>query len=758
MKKKLLLSFVALSVMAAVSFASLIAEPQAADKRAQQLITPSTPMPVAETAFGSHNLPHRYETWQLGNTWYDYQHNGTQNKQIVIGDDGTVHFTWMKAFDSGAANRHSVYACWQGDDIIGGNSVDNTGRSGYNTIDVLDANAVYANAAVVAFHQQPAVDFVTALAPDYGPCWQAFLPFNHPSVDEWGADDQPIWPHVAVDLNNKAHVLSTRATANDHYYDATADFTTWEIPGWEDLPTFNNSISSMPVTSEFDNRVAILAHDHINVHPADEGLIFSQSINDVWVYLSDDGTFDEFTGINLTDLLDEETTNHPLPGSVYAYCDLDGIFDADGNLHVVYSTRPYYENRTYLDGEEADDTYFERWSQDGQIWHILVDSDGEVVEFSHIAGYVGDNNEDPADWAHYFEGNPGGWGSSIDRPSLAIDPADGALYCMYRNFENLPDTSAGGFSNADMYIVSSCDGGSSWGTAVNVTETYTPACAAGDCSSEAWGTMAEVVDAGGLLHMEFVEDLDAGGIPQDEGSWTDNPVWYMQVPVADVPCGDAWDADARATRMSDTAWNWGALEDGTYVIEDYMRVFNESRSTVEIESIEILYSGTQPEIVLLGTVAGEIAPYDYFEYSYEWAAEIADSEYDAVVRFNTNGGTCDFILANRNDLDLGSAESFFLWEDVSETAAVPTSIELSQNHPNPFNPSTTIDYTLTTPASVTLDVFNVLGEQVSSLVDGHRSAGTHTVNFNAGNLTSGVYFYRLTAGNETITHKMVLAK
>ena len=758
MKRKLLLSVVALSTLAAISFASLIAEPQANDKRAKQIITPTTPLPVAQTAFNSQRWDYDYDQWQLGETWYDYQHNGTQNKQIAIGDDGTVHFTWMKAFDSGAGNRHSVYACWQGDDIIGGNSVDNTGRSGYNTIDVLDAGATYSNAAVVAFHQQPVADFVSALAPDYGPCWQAFLPFNHPSVDEWGAADQPTWPHVVVDANNKAHVISTRGTANDHYYDATSDFTTWEFPGWQDLPTFNNSISSMPVSSEFDNRVALLVHDHIMVHPSDDGLIFSQSINDVWVYLSEDGNFTDFTGINITDLMDEETTDHPLPGSVYAYCDLDGIFDADGNLHIAYTTRPFWMNRTYIDGEEADETYFERWSQDGQIWHAMINTSGEVVEFSHIAGYVGDNNDDPDDWAHYFEGNPGGWGSSIDRPSLTIDPADGALYCMYRNFESLPDTSAGGFSNADVYVVSSCDNGASWGTAVNITASSTPSCAAGDCASEAWGTMAEVV-YDGMLHMEFVEDLDAGGIPQEEGSWTNNPVWYLQVPVTDVPCGDAWDADARATRMSDTAWNWAALEDGTYVIDDFMRVLNESRTEVVVTSIEVYYSGTMPVIELVGDVASTIAPYDYYQYEYSWTAEIADSEFDAVVRFNTTGGSCDFTLANRFELDMGSADSFLLWGDaVTETTAVPTSIELSQNHPNPFNPSTSIDYTLTTPANVTLDVFNVLGEQVSTLVDGHRSAGTYTVNFNSGNLTSGVYFYRLTAGDQSMTRKMVLAK
>ena len=765
MMRKLLFSVVTLAALAAVGFAGLIAEPKAADQRAKLVVGPNTPTPTASaTSFSNARWDYDYDYWLLGTTFYDYQHNGTENKQICIGDEGTVHFAWMKAFDAGATERHVVYACWQGDDILGGNSVDNTGRSGYNTIDVLDADGFYPNAAVVAFHQMPGTDFVTALAPDYGPCWQAFLPFNHPSVDEWGSDDQPIWPHIAIDYNNKAHVLSTRANDNNHYYDATSDFSTWEAPAWVDPPSFNNSISSMPATSEFDGRAALLCHNFIEgVHPDPSGLIFSQSINDVWVYLTDDGEFGDCSNyINVTNLLDEEATNHPLPGCVYSYCDLDGVYDADGNLHVVYTTRPYWAEVTLLDGEVADPEYFERWGWDGQIWHALVDAEGEVVEFSHIAGYVGENNEDPADWSHYFEGNPGAWGSTYDRPSLSIDPADGTLYCMYRNFTNLPDTSAGAFSNADLYVVSSCDGGASWGHAVNVTNSQTPACAAGDCASEAWGTMAEVV-ADGLLHMEFVEDLDAGGIPQEEGSWTDSPVWYMQVPVEEIPCGDAWDEEPRATRLTDTAWNWAALEDDTYEIVDFMRVLNESRSTVNLESIEILYIGEQPEITITqvnGTLGDAIAPYTYAEYTYTWTCNIADANYDAWVRFNTDGGTCDFTLANRNDLDEGSAESFIYFvEDVKDnTSALPTSIELSQNYPNPFNPATSIEYTLTTPQQVSLEVFNILGQPVATLASGHRTTGTHTVNFNAGELTSGVYFYRLTAGDQMITRKMVLAK
>jgi hypothetical protein len=100
---------------------------------------------------------------------------------------------------------------------------------------------------------------------------------------------------------------------------------------------------------------------------------------------------------------------------------------------------------------------------------------------------------------------------------------------------------------------------------------------------------------------------------------------------------------------------------------------------------------------------------------------------------------------------------------VSTASTMPVSIRLEQNYPNPFNPTTTIEYALPVDARVTLEVYDVLGRRVAELVNGNMPAGYHAAEFNATNLASGVYFYRLSAtGGEgnifTQMRKLILMK
>jgi hypothetical protein len=95
---------------------------------------------------------------------------------------------------------------------------------------------------------------------------------------------------------------------------------------------------------------------------------------------------------------------------------------------------------------------------------------------------------------------------------------------------------------------------------------------------------------------------------------------------------------------------------------------------------------------------------------------------------------------------------------IAEQHSLPDKFALLQNYPNPFNPSTTIPYELPKRSHVVLDVYNMLGMQVSELVNEERPAGVHAVQFNGSGLASGVYFYRLQTGAFVQTKKCVLVK
>jgi hypothetical protein len=92
------------------------------------------------------------------------------------------------------------------------------------------------------------------------------------------------------------------------------------------------------------------------------------------------------------------------------------------------------------------------------------------------------------------------------------------------------------------------------------------------------------------------------------------------------------------------------------------------------------------------------------------------------------------------------------------SATMPDNFGLSQNYPNPFNPSTKINFSLPKSGNVEIKVYDVMGKEVAVLVNEFKSAGTYAVDFDAGNFSSGIYFYSIKSGDFTAIKKMVLVK
>lgn len=122
---------------------------------------------------------------------------------------------------------------------------------------------------------------------------------------------------------------------------------------------------------------------------------------------------------------------------------------------------------------------------------------------------------------------------------------------------------------------------------------------------------------------------------------------------------------------------------------------------------------------------------------------------------------------NLNDCQMGWAVGYggtihkmtsSMVTSVNYEGEIPDIFELKQNYPNPFNPTTGIQYLIGSQQYVTLKVFDLLGREVATLVNEEKQPGTYDVEFNASELPSGIFFYRLTAGNFTDTKKMIIMK
>lgn len=114
--------------------------------------------------------------------------------------------------------------------------------------------------------------------------------------------------------------------------------------------------------------------------------------------------------------------------------------------------------------------------------------------------------------------------------------------------------------------------------------------------------------------------------------------------------------------------------------------------------------------------------------------------------------------ANHEVINSGRPANITITGKKTYSNEVPAKFELLQNYPNPFNPYTYIEFFMPKDANVTLKVYDILGNEVKTLVEGHQRAGTYNIFFDGSDLSSGVYLYKLSAGDFIQTKKMLLVK
>lgn len=148
--------------------------------------------------------------------------------------------------------------------------------------------------------------------------------------------------------------------------------------------------------------------------------------------------------------------------------------------------------------------------------------------------------------------------------------------------------------------------------------------------------------------------------------------------------------------------------------------------------------------------------------SNEWVSlDIALSEFNVVLGTSALDNVYQLLLVTSGTLERIFVDNFYFYKEPSTSTdldEVPAGFALEQNYPNPFNPSTNISYSIPVSGEVSLEVFNLQGQKVMTLFEGYQSAGAHKAVFDASNLASGVYVYRLVAGTNVQVRKMMLIK
>lgn len=373
-------------------------------------------------------------------------------------------------------------------------------------------------------------------------------------------------------------------------------------------------------------------------------------------------------------------------------------------------------------------------------------------------------------------------------PMIAADnsygPYRGRLYCVYAS--NVP---AGNGNKPDIKCQYSTDGGATWSAEVIVNDSPNPS------TSDQWFPAVWCDKNTGRLYVKYYDtranpssystDVYAtystnGGQSFVPSQRLTNASWTYPCPscAANSNCyrGD-YDAITANKKTSFSVWydgrNCTYLNMGSYFPDYALRVFptvdsvratgGDVSTTVIIPAVK-LYTDT----VLISANITPTPSTGTFTITYPNGSVITSyPDSSKKVRVQTSGGvtagtyTLNIVTNGPNGTPVHTrAVTLYVNNLVTGiiTNDVVRKFELYQNYPNPFNPTTNIGYTLTKETNVKLTFYDVAGKQISVMDLGKQSLGTHVVPFNGENLSSGIYFYKLEAGDFKAVKSMILLK
>jgi hypothetical protein len=321
----------------------------------------------------------------------------------------------------------------------------------------------------------------------------------------------------------------------------------------------------------------------------------------------------------------------------------------------------------------------------------------------------------------------------------------------YPNTYTLPATSSGGVLVADSDV---CGSGTTMNTTAEVTQVL-------DLSNYDVVTIEfdndwNVLDAADEAHVEVSNDGGSTWVGVWDQIGTDITNTHESINISSIAANQS-NVKVRV-RSVQPGWDWWWAVDnfavfGTYIIPVELTSFNaeiidskvflnwETATETNNMGFEIERKSGAADFVKIGFVEGHSTTTEKQNYQF----------IDVMNEVQANSFT---YRLKQIDYD-GSYEYS---DEVFVDNTAPVDYALQQNYPNPFNPATTISYSLPLKSQVELVIYNTLGESVMRLVNEEKEAGKYSVKFDATNLPSGIYFYKLQAGSFIETKKMVLMK
>jgi hypothetical protein len=432
-------------------------------------------------------------------------------------------------------------------------------------------------------------------------------------------------------------------------------------------------------------------------------------------------------------------------------------------VHVVW-----YD---YRDGN--DEIYYKRstdagvsWSADTRLTNNSANSELPSVAVSgsvvHVVWY--DNRDEINNYEIYYKRSTDtgvSWGADTrltnsigwsGHPSVSVSGS--VVHVVWHDYRD---------GNYEIYYKRSTDAGVSWGADTRLTNNTT------------MSELPTVTASGSIVDVLWQDNRD--------GNYE---IYYKR----STDAGVSWGADTRLTNNSASSYNPSVAVSGSVVhviwtdnrdvsYEIYYKRSTDAGVTwgADTRLTNNPYASVSPSVAVSGSVVhvvwddrrdgsnGEIYYKRSTNEGVSWGADTrltnntAESWYPSIA---VSGSVVHVIWRDYRD---GNFEIYYKRNPTGNpigikniSSEIPSSYSLEQNYPNPFNPITNVKFQISNSGSVKIIVFDLLGKEVATLVNEQLAPGTYSVDFNATNFPSGVYFYRLTTNDFTATKKLILLK